>query len=155
MTWLNRISSLFLMAFALLIFFSSMKLGVGTLESPGPGFMACLASILLFILSLVVLVSGTKGTAKDKAKTITSFIHWTNLKKPVSLVIGLSGYTLLLKPLGYLITIFLLMFTLFFIYAPRKWYVHLIVAAIIANLSFLVFYKWLRVQLPAGLLTIW
>ena len=153
MTWLNRFSSLFLMAFAVLIFFSSVKLGVGSLESPGPGFMACLASILLFILSLVVLVAGTKWSAKDNAKR--TFIHWESLRKPVILVIGMSGYTLLLKPVGYLITIFLLMFTLFLIYLPRKWYIHLFVAAIIASLSSLLFHKWLRVQLPAGLLTIW
>lgn len=90
---------------------------------------------------------------KDKGKR--PVMGWVNLKNPIGLIIALSGYTILLKIFEYLITIFLLLFALFFIYEPRKWYLHIVIAAIIANLSFFIFYKWLRVQLPTGIIRIW
>jgi energy-converting hydrogenase Eha subunit B len=45
----------------------------------------------------------------------------------------------------------LLLFVLFSITELHKWRKNLVIAAVIAILSFVVFDKWLRVQLPDGL----
>lgn len=154
MKWLNRISSLFLIAFSVLIFSSSLKLGIGNLQNPGPGFMPILVSALVFSLSFLVFIKEIKTTGSAKDGDRQTSLGWENLIKPINLVIALCGYSFVLELFGYLSTAFLLMFTMLFIYEPKKWYIHIAIAAIVANLSFLVFCKWLRVQLPMGLFRI-
>jgi hypothetical protein len=64
---LNQITSLFLMGFSVFIFTSSLKLGIGDLQNPGPGFMPLLCSVLLFSLSLVVFIKNLRmSRRKDK-----------------------------------------------------------------------------------------
>lgn len=148
MKWLNRITTLCLMGVSIFILFSSLKLGIGSLRKPGAGFIPLLASLLAFALSLSVLIMGMKGSAKEEKKLS---IRWQSLTKMISLVIGLSAYIFFLKPLGFLIAAFLLMFSMFFIFEPRKLYIHAVSAAIVAALSFFIF-RGLGVQLPVGIL---
>jgi hypothetical protein len=150
--WMDRIGSLFLIGLSVLIFSSSLKLGIGDFGNPGPGFMPFFASILLFSLSSLVFIKGIIGSSKDEEGELS--IGWENLTKPINLMIALICFSFLFKALGYLITTFLLMFAMFFIYEPKKWYVHIVISAIVASLSFLVFYTWLRVQLPTGIFRI-
>lgn len=146
MRLLNPISAIFLMGLSVLIGFGSIKLGIGTPGNMGPGFMPFLASALLFILSLFILIGlgGAKEGEKGRLST-----GWKTLLKPGILIIALCVYMLFLNVLGYLLAAFLLMSQMFFISEPKKWYMNIVLAAIIAILSFTLF-KWLQVQLPAG-----
>jgi hypothetical protein len=148
MKWLNRLSTLFLIGISLLILFSSLELGIGSLRKPGAGFIPFVASILVLPLSLVVLIMGMKGSPPGQEKR--PFVRWQNLTKMISLVVGLSGYVMFLKSLGYVIAAFLLMFLMFFIYNPKKWCTHIVAAVIVAAVSFCVF-RTLGVELPAGI----
>ncbi len=75
---------------------------------------------------------------------------WRNLKKPLILLVALSAATYILGFAGYMITSFLLMFTMFFIYDRRRWYIHILASAVTSVLTFFIFYKLLGVQLPIG-----
>ena len=152
MNWLNRASSLLLMGFSILIFLGSRKLGIGSPKNPGPGFFPSLASLLVFSLSLIVFIKNLIDSPKDRAKR--AFIGWDSLKRPFSLLIALSGCAFFLSIFGYLITSGLLMFSMFSIYEPRKWYVHIFTSAVIASVSFIIFYKLLGVRFPTGILHI-
>ncbi len=145
----NQISSLFLMAFSAMIFASSLQLGIGSLQQPGPGFLGSCAAALLFILSAVTLVKATqKAPAADTGQ---ASLGWKQLAKPLGLGLAMAGYTLILGFLGYLVATTLLMFAMLFLYNPRKWPIHIVVALFIANVTYAVFYKLLDVLLPAGL----
>jgi putative tricarboxylic transport membrane protein len=144
---LNRISSIFLMAFSILICWASLKLGIGSLGNMGPGFMPLLVSIILFILSLLILV-GVGGGVQDKEEN--SSLSWRNLLKPGSLVIALFVYIFLLESLGYIVTTFLLMSHMLFMSEPKKRSKNIFIAAIVAILTFAGF-KGLQVQLPTGI----
>ncbi len=151
MKWLNRISTLFLMGFSALIFFLSLKLGVGEVGDPGPGFMPCLSSVILFSLSSLVFITGMKGRDKDEKRRFPADHGY--LLKPAFLVFAILGYSFLLDAVGYLITAFLLMFALFSISEPQKWPWNIVVAGVVVMTSFLLF-KWLGVQLPTGIFRI-
>jgi hypothetical protein len=71
-------------------------------------------------------------------------------QKPIILIIGLSGYTFIFNIFGFLLATLLLIFLMLFIFDPKKWYMHIVIAAIAVNLSFLIFCKWLQVPLPTG-----
>ena len=149
MKWLNRASHLSLMGFSVLIFFFCVRLGIGKPQSPGPGFMPLLAAVLLFCLSFATIIVESRGAADDEGRK--SSLGLKELTKPVCLVISLIGYAFLLNVLGYPVATFLLLFTLFSVTEPQQWRKNLLIAALVAVLSFLVFDKWLRVQLPDGI----
>jgi len=137
------------MGFSVLIFFFCVRLGIGKPQSPGPGFMPLLAAVLLFCLSFATIIVESRGAADDEGRK--SSLGLKELTKPVCLVISLIGYAFLLNVLGYPVATFLLLFTLFSVTEPQQWRKNLVIAALVAVFSFLVFDKWLRVQLPDGI----
>lgn len=152
MKWLNRISSILLIGLSIRVCFASVKLGIGEYRNPGPGFMPFLTSCILFLLSTAVLIKDFIRVEQGGESLMT----WGKLKRPISLVVGLTGYSFLLNLFGYLITTFLLISLMFFIFDPdlKKWWKYFIIGAIATNLSFLIFYTWLRVELPIGIFRI-
>ncbi len=146
---LNQFSSLLLITFSISIITSSLKLGIGTLRAPGTGFMGFVASILLFILSLIILIQESKRGGGEKAS-----FGWENLFKPFIITAALCIYALFFDTLGFLLSSFILMWVMLLISSPRKWYYHMFVAFIIVNGSYLVLCKLLRVVFPVGIFRI-
>lgn len=110
--------------------------------------MGFLASILLIILTGIILIKENLLPPGEDGEG--SSIRWESLKKPSILTVALCGYVLFLETLGYLVSTFLLMFIMLLISNPRKWYLHIVNALVIVNITYAVFYKMLRVLLPAG-----
>jgi len=148
MKWLHPISSLLLLGFSVVILTSSLSLGVGSVQNPGPGFMGFLASLLLCILTLIIVIK--ESIVSSGGKEEEPRVAWETLTKPLVLTLSLCAYILVLETLGYLVSTFFLMFIMLFISSPKRWYFHLLNAFIIVNITHLVFYKILRVLLPVG-----
>jgi putative tricarboxylic transport membrane protein len=148
MKWLNRISIIVLIGFSILIGFQSIKLGMGNLSKMGPGFMPLIVSILLFSLSMLILIGEKKGSEEEIPT------GEKNVLKPLGLIIVLFAYMFLLDVVGYLTVTFCLMFCMFVMSNPKKWHLHIGIAAIVAVLSFVLFDKLLQLRLPTGILNI-
>ena len=147
---LNQTTSLCLMVFSVLIIISSLRLGVGSLKAPGPGFGGFLASVLLLVLSSVVLIrESTTSTEEEKLG-----LGWENVSKQFVITVALCGYAFFLETLGFLVAGFLLMWIMFLIDSPRRWHTHMFTAFIVINVSYLVLSKLLRVIFPAGIFRI-
>ncbi len=146
---LNQVISLFLIGFSVLIITSSIQLGVGSLQAPGPGFMGFLASLLLLILSLIILIQESKKRSEGKAS-----FGWDNLYRPFVIIVALCGYVLIFDTLGFLLSSFILVTIMLLLGNPRRWYYHMFVAFIIVNVSYLVLCKLLRVVFPVGIFRI-
>lgn len=148
---LNRITTIFLIILSIIICSASVKLGIGELKNPSTGFMPFFTSSLLFSLSIIILIKNF--IKEDESGDKKPLFVRENFQRPISLVIGLTGYIFLLKIFGYLITTFLLIFLMLFILDPKLkncwWY--LVIGATASYLSFLVFCKWLQVELPVGM----
>jgi hypothetical protein len=143
---LNQTTSLCLIVFSVLIIVSSLRLGIGSFKAPGPGFGGFLASMLLFVLSGVTLVrESTKSTEEEKLG-----LGWGNLSRQFIITVALCGYALFLETFGFLVAGFFLMWAMFLVDNPRKWYIHMFTAFIVINVSYLVLSKLLRVIFPAG-----
>lgn len=151
MKYLDQVINIFFILLSAFTCLASLKLGLGKIGNPGPGFMPFLVSALVFFLALSVFIKGIID-AKQNEK-----IHFTvsrqNLLKIIVLIVALCLYTLFLNFLGYLIATFLLMFLILSLFNPfdrRKIITNIIIAIIVVNLSYLFFGKWLQVQLPIG-----
>jgi hypothetical protein len=128
----------------------SIQLGVGGLDLMGTGFMPLLASILLFALSLIDLISSlVKGRAGKRDKEGPAL---GELAKPAILIGALIVYVYFLRRVGFPIMTFLLVYVLFVMMQPKKWRLDLFYAALVSAATFLFFDVALKVRLPAGIL---
>jgi hypothetical protein len=145
---LDQTSSLFWLLVSLSVFIESLRLGIGTLHNPGRGFLTLGASGILGILSLILFLQASLKKEEVKAQPVFAGPLWTRI---LLVLIVLILYSRLMPVLGYLISTFLLMTSLFFI-LERKKIVFVFVSSILTTVvTYFVFSKWLNCQFPDGL----
>jgi len=150
MTNTDQSSSLFWLVVAIGIVLLSMRYGVGTLHEPGPGFITFFAGAILAFLSLLLFFS----SIREKEKATGLWELWAGLDvKKVLYVLGLLvAYTVLLRPGGFILCTFILLFLLFRVKGSYRIWTTLLVSFFVTGVSYLVFQVWLQVQLPKGIL---
>ena len=141
----DQLSTVFWIAISILVCANFWQ-DVGSFGSPGPGFFPFWSAVALgglaFINGATRLLKKKEAAAGQRVS-----IKWG---KVIFVVASLLIYSLLLSTFGYLITTFALMLLLFAVTErPRVW--SWLGSALLATfLSYVVFYLWLNVQLPAG-----
>jgi len=124
----------------------SIRLQVGTLLRPMSGFFPFLVGFGIIALSLILLVQGWLGrSAAPKA--------YGNWQRPLIMVVGLAVYSVILDPLGYILSTFFIAAVTLRILGVTSWKV---IGASSLALSFSVYFLFTRllgVELPAGVLS--
>ena len=131
--------------FSLYVCVESVRLGLGTYQQPGAGFVPFCAGVTLGILSLALIFLAFVLDAK-KAET------WHNPDRILMVFLAILGFTLLLEWLGFILSALLLIWFLLKVVERRGWSFSVGVALLVAGASYVVFDVWLRAQLPAGIL---
>jgi hypothetical protein len=129
------------------VFAASLRLGVGALRSPGPGFIPFLASIgLAFSACMLGFNLDQKKQAVRGENGVKDF-NWGN---HLIVIAALTLYCLALQKLGYLLTTFGLMMVLFRLGKMKSW--AMITGSLVASLSsYGLFAYFLRTPLPRGI----
>jgi hypothetical protein len=147
-------SSLFFLFFAGVMLVSSVQASLGSFSSPGSGLLAFLAALLLAFFSLVsfFLPYLRKGETRERPVFSSSEIHWGNL---LATLIALFAFPVVLKPLGFTVTLF--GFTLFMSKAigARSWTGAILFSLITTFASYLFFVSWLKFFTEKGMLGIY
>ena len=127
----------------------SIRLNLGTLHKPGPGFLPFLTGAFLGTLGLILGLSSVSNEFKEEDSGNKTWIKGKekNILLPLS---ALFGYILLLDFLGFLFTTFVFLFFLFKLAEPKRWFFPLYLAGGTAVLSYLIFSVWLQCQFPKG-----
>lgn len=131
--------------FSLYVCVESVRLGLGTYQQPGAGFVPFCAAVILGALSLALIVLAFLLDPK-KGET------WHNPDRIVMVFLAILGFTLLLEWLGFILSTLLLIGFLLKVVERRGWSFSVGVALLVAGASYVVFDVWLRAQLPAGVL---
>jgi hypothetical protein len=141
-------SSLFWLAIGLAIAFYSRRYSLGTLSSPGPGFLPFLTGVAIALLALVIFFQQLPQK-KDTLKSL-----WAHKKWPAVPIVmaALVVYAVLLNLLGFILDTFLLTAFLLRVMEPLSWNKVLAGASGATFGSYAVFHLWLEAQLPAGFL---
>jgi len=146
----DTLSSLVWFAVGIFVFISSIRLGIGSLSKPGPGFVSFYASIFFIGFTVLMLIMNRFDPKKfSKLTDAWKGLHWG----AVLIVIGSSIiYLLILDKLGYLLSTFGFMLLLFGLGKMKPW-VMLISTALAVIGSYYLFHILLKVPLPRGILS--
>ncbi|MBP1732503.1 MAG: Tripartite tricarboxylate transporter TctB family, partial [Deltaproteobacteria bacterium] len=144
------LSGIFWLVMAILVCMESARVDVGSFKSPGPGFLPFVAALILGGFGIVLVINAVlKKTRQDSTTNLWKGLGW---HKVIIILASLIAYAILLPSVGYLVLTFALMLLLFGIIERPRFWVRLVTALITVLATYLVFYMWLNVQLPKGLI---
>jgi putative tricarboxylic transport membrane protein len=144
------ISGIFWMGFGAVFAIGGLQQGLVRQGIPGPGSLPFIVGLTSIGLSLVVVV---QALIKESAPSTKFFPQQNSLRKLVLALVGIVGYGLLLKSLGFVATTFLFLFFVLALIGREKWGIALSFSLLTAVLSYIIFTA-LQVDLPKGILGI-
>ncbi|OHE24448.1 MAG: hypothetical protein A2Z43_03765 [Syntrophobacterales bacterium RBG_19FT_COMBO_59_10] len=132
----------------------------GRLSYPGPGLFPMIIGIFLIATALGCLLqeilprkrTGEGPSASPLLNQDSTAPGDRNVKKTFHLMALMVGYAFVLKPLGFLISIFAFLVVAIRIFGYRRWVSALAMTAVIVAISYVSFVLWLKVPLPMGIL---
>jgi len=145
----DRLGSTLTLGLGLLLIQQGINLPPGKEGAPGPGFFPVWIGIGLIALSLVLLL---RPTTDQKTRDL---LPRKDEAFRVAWVLALLiFYTLLLKPLGFIIATFLLFLGLLQFYRRGRWWVAISLSLATVIGSYWLFAKFFEMPLPEGLLAL-
>ena len=145
----DRIASIVFLILSCLVMIESVSLKLGDIHEPGPGFMPFFLGLSLAGLSVLSLFfpdSRQKGAA--------FWNSWRRGRSTFYVFVGLIGYLLFFRILGFYIDTFLLMFFLQKVSGEKGFKRPLLVSLLTMGITYLLFYKLLFIPFTPGLLGI-
>ncbi len=146
----NQFSSVFWLILGLAITSGSYGMGIGTLSHPGPGFLPFGCGAILAGLSVLVFVKGMLSP-REAVGTFKRLWGGTRWYKGLFVVAALLIYNFTFAYFGFILSTILLLLFLFKAIEPQKWSVAITGALVASVASYVLFARWLDVQLPAGI----
>ena len=150
MTKLNndQVSATVWLAIGLIIVIASFSYKLGSLSSPGTGFMPFLAGLAICLFSFIILIQATqKKRSGIEWKPILKDLMWG---KSMAVLTALLAYILLLNLLGFLVCTALFIGFLFRVMQPMRWSVVIAGAIAVAFAAYGIFEIMLQSPLPKG-----
>jgi len=145
----DQVSSFFWFILALGITVASVPYGIGTLGSPGTGFLPFLTGLAMAVFAFIGMLHSTWRRRQGEGwRPKIEGLKW---QKSLLVLAALAAYVLLLKPLGFSLSTALFVGLLLRAIQPQKWAVVIAGGLAAAAGSFLVFEVWLQAQLPKGI----
>ena len=138
---------IFFLALSVYVCAMSLRLNLGTLHKPGPGFIPFWSGVLLGVLTLIMLIQGMRAhQTSDSVKREKT--HW----KPISLtLIALFVTVLIFEYLGFVVSTVLFVGFLFKGVEKKGWFVTLVASLALALASHYIFKVLLQAELPKGI----
>jgi putative tricarboxylic transport membrane protein len=141
--------NLFWLLFSLFTCVEAFRLGLGSVNNPGPGFFPFGAGFIMLILSLAALFQSIRKRIQLEKTTPQEPFRWWNI---VIILAAVTAYAFSLEKIGFLINTFLFMCLLLKVVEPQTWKTAILgglITTIAANLVFNVIF---RTQIPSGIL---
>lgn len=146
----DRLTSLFWLVLAILICWGSVRVSLGDLRHPGPGFFSFLAGVILGLLSIILFWQSNKKGPEEKRKALGPNPQGTG--EMIWMVIALIIFTLGMNYVGFFFSTILFLGFLLRGIGHQKWSIVISVTILVAMVSYFIFQYWLDVQLPTGFL---
>jgi hypothetical protein len=145
----DLLAGLFWLGISAFVVIQSVKSDLGSLRSPGPGFLPFLSAVILGTLSIILMVTNSlKKKWEGKLLDLWRGLDWNRV---IFVLLALFLYPILLPIAGYLITTFMLIAFLLCIGERSKLWIDVASALAITVISYVIFYTLLDVKFPKGI----
>jgi putative tricarboxylic transport membrane protein len=148
----DLLAALFWLAVAAYVTVAGWKLDLGSLNDPGSGFMIFWVGAVMTVLSLAAVLAAVRQPAGEALASLWAGTRW--MLVPYVIVL-LALYAWLLPTLGFIVGTIILLSLLFKTIEPSGWFASLFAAVATTGVSYVVFNRWLKTQLPAGEVAEW
>jgi len=143
----DRVSSIALFLLSLWISVESMRLSIGSLQHPGPGFVSFIAGISMAGFSFYLFIKNRAIIGSDK------FWQVGGNKREIYITIGsLFLYAAIFEYVGFFLSTLIFLVIIGRFVAVKGWKVAISMSIIITTSGFLLFEVWFQSQLPRGFL---
>ena len=140
-------SGFFWLFFGILASVESYRLGLGTVNRPGPGFLYFYIGIFVSIMALIILARAWV-TKKETGKIFGGH----TIRKALLVLAAVFLYAVLMEPLGFIpVTFFLFLFILGFV-EKKGWIAAILTSVAVTVAAYLLFETALQSQLPKGII---
>jgi putative tricarboxylic transport membrane protein len=143
----DLLSSIIFFCVGLFIAFYAPRFGIGSLSTPGTGFMPFLTGLIICAFATTIFIQALL----DKSRKVEKIWAGVKFQKLVLSVLMLIVYAFLLELLGFIIDSFLLIIFLTWYMGSQTWKKSLLCGVLSSILSYLLFETWLKAQLPRGI----
>jgi len=148
------LSAIFLGVIGLLFLSGAFSVGIGSLASPGEGFLPLLAGGALLLLSFAFAIQRFSG--KCPRREVKSFWPEPKSMLRVAYVLGVVLiYVAVFEWIGFALATFILFLFLLKTIDPVSWRSAFLLSFLMTVFGFLLFQVWLQVQLPEGWISWW
>ena len=147
---LDRIGAIVCLVIAGIALWQSMKVPMGNIRQPGPGFLPFWVGVILALLSAVLwFQAGVRKPGVEPVRFLSGEGKWPYV---VAAGVGLLTYTFLLEPLGFIISTTILILWQAQLFEKGKWIRNLVVSILFSIVVYYLFAHVLEVMLPTGIL---
>lgn len=143
----DRIAGAIFLIFSAFVVVESVRLSLGDLRSPGPGFVPFFLGLLMIILSLLLFAV---PEARPGVEDISNGLE--RAKRVLYVFVALMIYLLAFKVIGFFIATFLLMFILFKLSGEKGYRRGIVISLVTMVVLYVFFYMWLKIPFPQGIL---
>jgi putative tricarboxylic transport membrane protein len=127
---------------------SFLRLDLGSLHKPGPGFMPFWSAIILGILTIIMLLQDSLPHKEKEAEEKREKIHWQAVFLAfASLLICIFIF----ERLGYILSTLLFVGFLLKYIEKKRWLSAILASVLMTLFSYCVFKVWLQADLPKGI----
>jgi putative tricarboxylic transport membrane protein len=144
----ERVGGFFWLVFGLAVMFGSIRLGLGTFQAPGSGFLGFIAGSFVLLMALTVLVQAFWG--KDKPVQLSALWKGFKWRRPLLVAFLILAYVLVLERLGFILTSLIFMLAMFKGVEKFSWPKAALVTVSVVVCSYLLFHTFLKASLPQG-----
>jgi putative tricarboxylic transport membrane protein len=148
----EKITASVLWAFSLIYLYGCLRLKLGTMNNPGPGFIPALVGILLLLCTGTYLYKAFKGKRTERETTEKSTEREVSYRVVFGIVGSIMVYPFLLGYLKFLVATLITVFLMLVLLRFKTLTLSLLTAVGITVISFVVFARLLGVSLPSGIL---
>jgi putative tricarboxylic transport membrane protein len=145
------VGSLVWLAIGLGFVYGAIRMGPGTLQEPGSGFLSLLAGGFLTLFALILFFKSFSHDQEMQTK-ISALWEGMNWHRSVTIAVVVLGYILGLESIGFIICSFLLIFFMLKVLGNYAWGKAVLISAITTASFYLIFSTLLKVTLPKGIL---
>jgi putative tricarboxylic transport membrane protein len=145
------LSSLLLILVGTLFCYSSLQIGIGRINAPGPGLIPFGTGALLILFSMGTIVE-TLLAKRAEAQGSSPLFMGRRLGVILTVLVSLFAYALVLDFLGFLLATFLVLTLLFWIPKKQSWKGAVGIAALTTACTYALFVYALQCSLPSGIL---